>query len=122
MNNSSIDKLSQYDREDRPWGSFERFTHNEQSTVKIIRINPGEVFSLQQHEKRNEFWSIVSGRGFVTIGDQRIEAHPQNTFMVTSGTKHRAEAGPEGLIMLEIAFGTFEEGDIKRLEDKYGRN
>jgi hypothetical protein len=29
--------------------------------------------------------------------------------------------GPEGLIFLEIALGEFDENDITRFEDNYGR-
>ena len=35
--------------------------------------------------------------------------------------KHGVAGGPEGLLFLEIAFGDFDEGDITRLEDDYGR-
>jgi hypothetical protein len=34
---------------------------------------------------------------------------------------HRIESNNETLIFLEIAIGTFDENDIERLDDKYGR-
>ena len=40
----------------RPWGSFERFTLNEPSTVKLIYVRPGDRLSLQRHEHRDELW------------------------------------------------------------------
>ncbi len=46
--------LSQYEKEERPWGNFERFTLNEQTTVKIISIKAGKAISLQTHEHRDE--------------------------------------------------------------------
>lgn len=39
-------------KEERPWGNFERFTHNEISTVKILTVNPNEELSLQYHHNR----------------------------------------------------------------------
>jgi len=37
------------------------------------------------------------------------------------GFEHRVTGGPEGTTFLEIAFGDFDESDITRLEDRYGR-
>ncbi len=34
---------------------------------------------------------------------------------------HRLSAGSDGIQLLEIATGTFDEKDIERLEDDYGR-
>lgn len=116
-----MENLSHYEKEVRPWGNFERFTLNEQTTVKIITVAPDEAFSLQTHAHRGEFWRILSGFGTVTVGDETLEANAGDEFFVTQGQKHRAHAGPEGLVFLEIAFGAFDEGDITRLEDKYGR-
>ena len=38
-----------------------------------------------------------------------------------AGFEHRVTGGPEGTTFLEIAFGDFDESDITRLEDRYGR-
>ena len=117
-----MENLPNYEKDVRPWGQFERFTHCEHSTVKIITINADEEFSLQTHEKRDEFWRVLSGFGVVTIGEKEgQDASPGDEFFVPRGTKHRARSGEEGLVLLEIAFGEFDEGDITRLEDKYGR-
>ena len=116
-----MEGLSNYEKEIRPWGSYERFTLNEPSTVKIITVSPGEAFSLQTHEHRSEFWRIISGSGRVTLGSETREAEPGGHFFSPVGHQHRMEAGAEGLQFLEIAFGDFDEGDITRLEDKYGR-
>jgi mannose-6-phosphate isomerase-like protein (cupin superfamily) len=116
-----MEGLSNYERDIRPWGEFERFTLNEQTTVKIITVKAREAFSLQTHAHRKEIWRIISGTGIVTVGETISEAGPGSTFSIEPGIKHRAEAGPNGLQFLEIAFGDFDEGDITRLEDKYGR-
>ncbi len=113
--------LSHYEKDIRPWGSFERFTLNEQTTVKILTIAPLQSVSLQTHAHRQEFWRILKGSGTVTINDTHADAVEGDQFMIQVGNQHRAEAGPEGLEFLEIAFGTFDEGDIIRLEDRYGR-
>ena len=114
-------RLTHHTKEERPWGNFERFTLNEPSTVKIITINPNQELSLQQHEHRDEEWRIVQGSGKVIVGEKQTEVHPGDEFFVERGMKHRVEAGKDGLMFLEVALGEFDESDIKRFEDKYGR-
>ena len=111
----------EYYKEERPWGMFERFTLNEPSTVKIITVNPNQELSLQAHEHRDEEWRVLSGSGVVTVGEQKTETKPGDMFKVMRGQKHRVAAGPQGLVFLEVAFGQFDENDIKRFEDAYGR-
>lgn len=113
--------FSNYERGVRPWGEFERFTLNEPSTVKIITVKPNEAFSLQQHEHRDEEWKILRGSGTITIGDTTKEVREGEEFFVARGTKHRIAGGPNGITFLEISFGQFDEKDITRLEDRYGR-
>jgi mannose-6-phosphate isomerase-like protein (cupin superfamily) len=114
--------LKNYEREERPWGAFERFTLNEPSTIKVISVHPNEALSLQRHEKRSEYWRVLSGSGFVTLGDSRTEARTGDEFEVAPGMLHRIEAGSDGLTFLEISFGEFDEDDEERVEDKYGRS
>ena len=107
--------------EERPWGKFEQFTSNETTTVKIITVKSGEQLSLQTHSKRAEFWRIIDGEGEATIGDEQIPAKEGDELFVAIGERHTIKAGPEGIRFLEIAFGEFDEADINRIEDKYGR-
>ena len=107
--------------EQRPWGAFRQFTHNAPTTVKLITVKPGEVLSLQSHKLRSEFWHVVSGSGTIEIGDAKHEAVKGGEFDIPVETKHRVSAGADGMEFLEIASGTFDESDIIRYEDKYGR-
>jgi mannose-6-phosphate isomerase-like protein (cupin superfamily) len=108
-------------RESRPWGEFVEFTKNTSSTVKIITVKPGEALSLQHHAHRDEFWHVLSGDGFVTVGADRMSAKVGDEYFAPRGTNHRMEGGAEPLSILEISFGQFDEDDIVRLDDKYGR-
>lgn len=116
----TIQDFSPY-TEERPWGSFSKFADNEQVTVKIITVRPGEAFSLQCHEKRDEFWRIISGNGTVTIGSLQKTIKSGEDCVVMRGEKHRVEAGSEPVVILEISRGEFDESDIVRFEDRYGR-
>lgn len=107
--------------EKRPWGSFTEFTKNEPSTVKLITVDDGGELSLQYHHHRDEFWKIVSGMGMVTIGAELLEAKAGDHFFIPRETNHRAKGVGGQLVFMEISFGDFDEGDIVRLEDHYGR-
>jgi mannose-6-phosphate isomerase-like protein (cupin superfamily) len=106
----------------RPWGSFIEFTKNKSSTVKILIVNKGEEFSLQFHKKREEFWRVLKGNPTVIIRNEEFIAEEGEEFTIKRGEKHRISAKDTEVQILEISFGEFEEDDIVRIEDKYGRN
>ncbi len=115
------DFISHIYQEERPWGFFRKFTHNAPSTIKIISVKPQAELSLQSHKHRAEFWRVISGSGFFTIDQKVIAVSKGDEHYTPVGTKHKIAAGPEGLEVLEIALGDFDEVDITRFEDKYGR-
>ena len=106
---------------EKPWGNFRQFTHNSASTVKIITVTKNETLSLQSHTKRAEFWHVIFGSGTVQIDNEIHEAKTGDEYTISVGSKHRLSAADEGLTILEISTGDFDESDITRYEDKYGR-
>lgn len=107
--------------DERPWGSFDRFTLNQVSTVKIIRVAPNQRLSLQRHHARAEFWHALSGSGTASIDGVDYPLATGIDAWIPQGAAHRLSAGVEGIEVLEIALGSFDEGDIERLDDDYGR-
>lgn len=97
-------------------------------TMRIIWVDPGELLSLQSHQDRDEQWTILSGHGGTVTIETPSGALLSNAAQL--GAVHRVRkmarhrlAAPSGheLVVLEVAFGPFDQGDIKRYEDKYGR-
>lgn len=107
--------------ERRPWGEFRKFISGENVTVKIITVKKGESLSLQAHHKRSEFWIILKGTPDITVGETITRAKKGDEFNVPVGARHRVSAVGEDAEFLEIARGVFDENDIERFEDKYGR-
>ena len=111
--------------ENRPWGEELWLTKSTPSStpsmVKIITVKPGECCSLQYHHNRDEFWRVLSGDGIVEVGDLKVETKSGDDHFVPRETKHRFTGGSQPLTLLEITYGQFDENDIVRLEDKYGR-
>ena len=110
--------------DERPWGSELWLTRGYEapSMVKILTVNQNEVLSLQYHHSRDEFWKVLSGEGFTEIDGVRIPLKTGDTQFIPRETKHRLGAGSAGIVVLELAFGTFDEYDIVRIEDRYGRS
>lgn len=106
----------------KPWGQFDQFTRSEVVTVKILSVNPNQLLSLQYHNHRDEFWRVISGHPVLTIGSKIINASPGDEFTIPKLEKHRIEAKDDAVQILEISYDdNFDEDDIVRLEDTYGR-
>lgn len=111
----------------RPWGKFIQFCKNENTTVKIIEVQPRQQLSVQKHKKRDEMW-IALNQGLVAlIGDETIFMKDieigEEPVWVPKGTVHSIKNTNEALParFLEISFGEFDEDDIERIRDDYGR-
>lgn len=110
--------------EERPWGRFRRLVHNEPCTVKVITVRPGQRLSLQSHRRRSELWLFLDEGAVVEIDGDEWRPAPQDTVFVPCGSRHRLAAAPDApgeVRVLEMGFGDFDENDIVRYEDEYGR-
>lgn len=107
--------------ESRPWGKFEKFHENKPCTVKLIYINANSRLSLQYHKKRSEFWKVIKGTAMVEIDGKTVTLGEGGTITIPRQAKHRILALESDCIILEIAYGRFDENDIVRLEDDYHR-
>jgi len=105
----------------RPWGRFEKFHENKSCTVKLIYVNANSRLSLQYHKKRSEFWKVIKGTAVVEIDKKTIVLREGETITIPRQAKHRVLALESDCIILEIAYGRFDENDIVRLEDDYQR-
>ena len=107
---------------EKPWGTFEQFTHNMLSTVKVITVQPDGILSLQYHHRRDELWVVLDAGAQVEVGDTLLRPQAGERVFIPRETPHRLSAIGEGPVrVLEISFGEFDEEDIVRLEDVYGR-
>ncbi|WP_283134784.1 phosphomannose isomerase type II C-terminal cupin domain [Rhizohabitans arisaemae] len=116
------DRLGEVLDEERPWGRFERFTVNEPSTVKIIHVAPGQQLSLQRHVFRDELWVALDPGAVFEVDGDRVEPDVGDRLLIRAGQTHRLGSLGPAVRVLEIAFGHFDEEDIERLADVYGRS
>ena len=112
------------DTEHRPWGYYTILaTLDNGVVVKKLCIKPGQQFSYQSHVRRHEHWTVVEGEGHVTLDDKRVPVAVGAIISVPLGTKHRVtNTHPtDDLVIIEVMRGEYDENDIVRYEDDYGR-
>ena len=109
-------------RVEKPWGRFEQYTHNLPCTVKIITVAPGGILSRQYHHHRDELWVVLDAGACVELDGEVLHPDPEEKLFIPRQTVHRLScSGTSAVRVLEISFGEFDEEDIVRLEDLYGR-
>jgi len=107
----------------RPWGSYSILEDAPDCKVKRLVVKPGQVLSLQSHNKRAEHWTVVRGTAKVRLGDKEFLLATNESTYIPAGTLHRLEnPSSEDIHLIEVQTGQyFGEDDIVRYEDIYGR-
>jgi mannose-6-phosphate isomerase-like protein (cupin superfamily) len=106
---------------ERPWGTYEILLEEENYKVKRITVNPYQQFSLQYHNHRDEYWTVVAGDGKIILDGSEYLTSSKTFFYIPKQSVHRASANGDGLIFIEVQVGECSEEDIVRLQDDYGR-
>ena len=106
---------------ERPWGTYEVLLDEPKYKVKRIVVNSYQQFSLQYHNHRDEYWTIVSGSGRIVIDGTEYSTDSNKFFYIPKQSIHRAAAYDDELIFIEVQIGDCIEEDIIRLQDDYGR-
>lgn len=109
-------------RTERPWGWFEGLGSGEGYLVKRLLIRSGARISLQRHRHRSEHWVVVAGNGTLEVAETSLAATAGSSIFIPLGAIHRASAGSEDLLIVEVQRGNeLREDDIERLADDFGR-
>ncbi len=108
-------------RTKKPWGSFATYAMNKKCTVKVLTVNKNQSLSLQSHRNRDELWIALDDGLKVEVNGRIILPEKGEGTTIPRGSKHRLSTARERARMLEISFGEFDEDDIIRYEDRYGR-
>lgn len=107
---------------ERPWGSFKQFAFNQDCTVSLMTVLPGQRLSLQSHTGRAELWIVLDEGARVQVGDDIREYGAGAEIWIPANERHRLTcAGTEPVRVLEVAFGNWQQADITRYEDDFKR-
>ncbi|RYY55647.1 MAG: cupin domain-containing protein [Chitinophagaceae bacterium] len=106
----------------RPWGTFKQYANNEDCTVSLMSCLPGQRLSLQSHTGRAELWIVIDDGATVQVGDEIREYKAGDEIWIPANERHRLSCnGDQPVRVLEVAFGNWQQEDIKRFEDDYVR-
>ena len=108
---------------ERPWGGYQIIYEDFGIVVKVLTVNPGTRLSLQKHTFRSEKWYVVAGDMVAVVDGESIEMEVGKPVFVDVSKVHRlVNVGNEVGRVVEIIQGVYDEDDIERLEDDYGRD
>lgn len=108
-----VDKFSQQIMfAEKSWGSFRVMDAGETSMTIKVTLNPGHQMNYHSHERRDEVWTVISGRGRTIIDGVWQEVHSGSVLYMPAGSRHTIIAQTE-LQVIEVQIGK----DI-RIDDK----
>ena len=106
----------------RPWGSFKQFANNQDCTVSLMSVLPGQRLSLQSHIGRAELWIVIDDGAQVQVGEDIRDCKAGDEIWIPAGERHRLSCmGDKPVRVLEVAFGNWQQDDIQRYADDYTR-
>ena len=107
---------------ERPWGSFKQYANNRDCTVSLMTVLPGQRLSLQSHTGRAELWIVLDDDAVVHVGEEERSYKAGDEIWIPANEKHRLSCkGTKPVRVLEVAFGNWQQDDIKRYADDYIR-
>jgi mannose-6-phosphate isomerase len=101
----------------RPWGEWHVLDVDQGYKVKRLEILPDQAISLQYHNHRSEYWTIVQGEGKVIVDGNIFTIRKGESFHVPKMALHKITNThlTETLIAIEVQMGEIcSEDDIVR--------
>ena len=106
----------------RPWGTFKQYAFNQDCTVSLMSVLPGQRLSLQSHTGRAELWIVIDDGAIIQVGNEKKEYNAGDEIWIPANERHRLSCnGDKPVRVLEVAFGNWQQNDIQRYEDDYKR-
>jgi mannose-1-phosphate guanylyltransferase len=107
--------------EEKRWGTYQVIDHKfydsgvESLTKKLVIKNGGKI-SYQYHNKREEVWTVISGKGLLLLEDEIRGISTGDVIKIAPKIRH-AVKGIDSLEIIEIQLGSpLIEDDIVRFE------
>ena len=97
-------------------GVVGRVVTGERMTFAVIDLEPDAVVGEHAHPNE-QIGLVLRGSLTFTIGGERRELHPGDTYVIRGGVPHDAVAGPEGCSVVDVFNPPREDWDrLERLE------
>ncbi len=102
---------------EKSWGSYQVMDIEEDSMTVKVTLNPGHNMNYHSHEKRDEVWTVISGKGTTIVDGMVQPVNPGDVITMAAGCKHTVIAGEHGLQLIEVQLGSdISVSDKKKYE------
>lgn len=89
---------------EKSWGSFRVLDIEEDSMTIKVTLNPGHKMNYHSHEKRDEVWTVIRGKGRTIVDGMEQPVKPGDVITMAAGCKHTVIADSE-LQLIEVQLG-----------------
>lgn len=89
---------------DKSWGSFRVLDVEEESLTIKVTLKPGHRMNYHSHERRDEMWTIISGKGRTIVDGMEQAVQAGDVITMQAGCRHTIIADTE-LKIMEVQLG-----------------
>lgn len=89
---------------EKSWGCFKVLDVSDSSMTVKVTLNPGHRMNYHSHERRDEVWTIVSGRGRTIVDGMEQPVKAGDVITMEAGCKHTVIADT-ALNIIEVQLG-----------------
>lgn len=95
---------------EKSWGKYRVIDVSSKSIAIKVTLEAGSGMSYHSHQRRDEVWTIVSGKGTTTVDGIIQDVKPGDVIAINAGCKHTIRAITD-LEIIEVQLG--EDIDVK---------
>lgn len=91
---------------EKSWGQYQVLDVEENSMTIKVTLNPGHRMNYHSHDKRDEVWTVVSGKGRTIVDGMEQPVQAGDVITMAVGCKHTVIADTK-LQLIEVQLGTY---------------
>ena len=89
---------------EKSWGQYQVLDAEENSITIKVTLNPGHRMNYHSHDKRDEVWTVVSGKGRTIVDGMEQPVQAGDVITMAAGCKHTVIADTK-LQLIEVQLG-----------------
>ena len=89
---------------EKSWGQYQVLDAEENSMTIKVTLNPGHRMNYHSHDKRDEVWTVVSGKGRTIVDGMEQPVQAGDVITMAAGCKHTVMADTK-LQLIEVQLG-----------------
>jgi len=101
---------------EKSWGSYRVMDVEDESMTIKVTLKSGHQMNYHSHERRNEMWTIISGKGRTIVDGMEQSVSAGDVITMQAGCKHTIIAVTE-LKLIEVQLGREISVDDKKKHD-----